>query len=290
MVNRNFDKASTPSAHILVLATFTGVNNQMIKLPMNLSKFVYGNDVIYDDTILKNNGDDIKMKYVIKRIFIDWANDLSGDPLYNLPFENDMGNARLIILINTTTHVISLCLYLYDCVPSILNEANQLPIATDDFNNRISNFILTLNQFARHIPLNISSYGIKDYRFDQWEKVQRETKNIENLSLRIPESWNNVRERFAIFCLMKCNERILKFKDMLNDLLSTKLDISRSFICHASNAEPEYVRLYGIFTLNEFLSPYGIPPKIIQFNNMNNNHNQNNNCTTTTTYISQSSD
>lgn len=266
MVNRDFDPASTPSAHVLVIATFTGYAGQTIKLPMTFSNFIYGDDIIYDDTLIHDQEGDVEMKFRVKRIFIDWANDLSGDPLYNLPFENDMGNARLIILINSATHVVSLCLYLYDCVPSILNEQNELPLCTTEFYNRISNFILTLNQFARNIPPSISSNGVRDYRFDNWEKFQRETKNINNLTFQFPEGWHKVRERFAIFCLLKCNEKILKFKDMLSELLSTKRDLSRAYISHGNYEAPEYVRLYGIFTLSEFLSPYGIPPKIIQFN------------------------
>jgi hypothetical protein len=266
MVNRDFDPVSTPSAHVLVIATFTGSVEQCIKLPMSFANFVYGEDIIYGSNIVTHQGCDVEMKFKVKRIFIDWANDITGDPLYNLPFENDMGNARLIILINSTTHVISLCLYLYDCVPSILTDDNLLPLATTEFYNRISNFILTLNQFARHIPTSISSIGVKDYRFDNWEKIQRECKNINQLTFQIPEVREKVRERFAIFCLLKCNEKILKFKDMLSELLSTKRDLSRAYISHGHDEPPEYVRLYGIFTLSEFLSPYGIPPKIIQFN------------------------
>ena len=247
VLNQNTKK----DGHVLVLATMKSKEmSEKLILPINLTNYTFESNIVFN----QNNGSGTFLD--IRHIYFGSLYELIGDPLFKssesiefISIDNIM-NTRLYIFYNTDDiKTVYLCLFLYEC-----NQNNvHFPIYSDILKYKINYVIATFNYLSEFIP----SFDFQMNNINKW--INNEI---------IPDHLNNQRsqeykrERFSLFVIVKCNKLMKNFYNTFKHLTVNEenkiLGYMETFKHYETNntfIKTETIKTYGIFNLNEFLSP-----------------------------------
>lgn len=248
----NHQNTKNKDGHVLLLATMKSRDmSEKLILPINLNNYTFESNIVFNQ-----NNNDTGTFLDIRHIYFGSLYELSGDPLFKSSETmesisiDDIMNTRLYILYNNNDiKTIYLCLFLYEC-----NQNNiQFPIYSEVLKYKIDYVIATFNYLCEFIP----SFDFQMKYMNKWI----------NNEITISHLYNNrsheyKRERFSYFVISKCNKLMKNFYNTFQHLTINEenkilgsMEIFKHDIINNTFMQTESIKIYGIFNLNEFLSP-----------------------------------